>query len=182
MIKKIVAVLICSSLSIGAIGCAFTDGVKQGYEDASKSDSDDNKSEDNKETKEDTQKEDNNNKDTSKEQTNTSSENKQEYKSIREINTTKVYSGTNKEIGIRAYAQYDPDTLNDEELIKFYNEKIKDSGYNYFTLVNIKDSTKGIVFSGCDNIGDSGSIDNTGSITNSEEILEIKDNEVKHIK
>lgn len=171
MIKKIFTAIVCSSLVFGTLGCGFTEGVKQGYEEATENNSTDNKSED-------TQEKDNN-KDSAQKETTT---NNQEYKSIRDIHTAKVYSGTNKEIGTRAYAQYDPDSLSDEELIKFYNEKIKDSGYSYFTLINIKDNTKGIVFSGCGNMGDKCSIDETGSSTNSEELLEIKENEIKHIK
>ena len=87
MIKKIFTAIVCSSLVFGTLGCGFTEGVKQGYEEATENNSTDNKSED-------TQEKDNN-KDSSKKETTT---NNQEYKSIRDINTAKVYSGTNDAI------------------------------------------------------------------------------------
>lgn len=61
MIKKIFTAIVCSSLVFGTLGCGFTEGVKQGYEEATENNSTDNKSED-------TQEKDNN-KDSSQKET-----------------------------------------------------------------------------------------------------------------
>lgn len=57
-----------------------------------------------------------------------------------------------KEIGKYGVAKYNPDKMTDEDLIKFYNEKVKNSGLNWVALINKDNDTKEIVFPGSNNI------------------------------
>lgn len=90
----------------------------------------------------------------------------EEYVGITDIKEEKVMNGTrDEEIGKCGTAIFDKDKITEESLVKFYNEKIKDSGYNYYTLINKNDKTKGMVFSGCLPFFTYGRIDKTYSVT-----------------
>ncbi|WP_338627595.1 hypothetical protein QJR52_06830 [Clostridium baratii] len=72
---------------------------------------------------------------------------------ISKMNTKPVMNGTgDKEIGKYGEAKYNPDKITDEDLIKFYNEKVKNSGLNWVTLINKDNDVKEIVFPGSNNI------------------------------
>ena len=95
------------------------------------------------------------------------------YSGISNISVKDVFSGSGERIGKRGYAVFNPDTITETSLFEFYNEKIKDSGYNYYTLVNLKDRTKGIVFAGCYAGATYGDIDNTGGICSGDGDIEV---------
>ena len=92
---------------------------------------------------------------------------KESYDGISNIKEEKVMNGTgDTQIGKCGTAVFDKDKITEESLVKFYNEKIKDSGYNYYTLINKNDKSKGMVFSGCLPGFTYGIIDETYAITN----------------
>ena len=95
------------------------------------------------------------------------------YSGISNVSVKDVLSGSGERIGKRGYAVFNPDTITETSLFEFYNEKIKDSGYNYYTLVNLKDRTKGIVFAGCYAGATYGDIDNTGGICSGDGDIEV---------
>ncbi|TPE21301.1 hypothetical protein [Clostridium perfringens] len=87
-----------------------------------------------------------------------------------------------KEIGKYGEVEYNPEKMTDEDLLKFYDENIKDSGLNWFTLINENDNTKGIVFPGCNCIFEYGTLDEDGSITNIEKSRIIEGDKIKDMK
>ena len=92
---------------------------------------------------------------------------KVDYAGITNIKEEKIMNGTgDKEIGKCGVATFDKDKITEESFVKFYNEKIKDSGYNYYTLINKNDKSKGMVFSGCLPAFTYGTIDKSYSVTN----------------
>lgn len=101
---------------------------------------------------------------------------------IGKVETKPVMDGiVTKEIGKYGEAEYNPEKMTDEDLIKFYNENIKDSGLNWFTLIDENDNTKGIVFSGCNYIFEYGTIED-GGINNIEKTKIIDGNKIKDMK
>ena len=62
--------------------------------------------------------------------------------------------------------------------VDYYNDYIKDKGYNYYTIVDKSNKNKGIVFPACMPYASYGNIDNTGGITNSDKEIEITDTSV----
>ena len=101
---------------------------------------------------------------------------------IGKVETKPVMNGIGtKEIGKYGEAEYNPEKMTDEDLIKFYNENIKDSGLNWFTLIDENDNTKGIVFPGCNYIFEYGTIED-GGITNIEKTKIIDGNKIKDMK
>lgn len=93
---------------------------------------------------------------------------------IKEIHEESVTNGSGKEIGKRAAVTYNPDKMTDESLSNFYKDKIKDSGYRYYTLINEKDKTQGIESIACINVLTFGKIDNFGSVTKVSRSFEVK--------
>lgn len=57
-----------------------------------------------------------------------------------------------QEIGKYGVVEYNPSKMTDEDLVKFYNEKVKDSGLNWVTLIDKNNDVKQIVFPGSMNI------------------------------
>lgn len=68
-----------------------------------------------------------------------------------------------KQIGEYGQATYNPDKLTDEDLLKFYNDNVKNSGLNFVLLVNKDDKSQGIAFPGCNNIITYGTISDDGT-------------------
>jgi len=93
---------------------------------------------------------------------------------IKEIKEEKVMNSSGDEIGKRGTVTYNPDKTTDESLSNFYNDKIKDSGYNYYTLINEKDKTQGIVSVSCINVLTYAEINDTGSIVKANKNFEVK--------
>jgi len=93
---------------------------------------------------------------------------------IKEIKEEKVISGSEKEIGKRGTVTYNPDKITDESLKNFYNDKIKNSGYNYYTLINEKDKTQGIVSVWCINVLTYAEINDDGYIVKANKNFEVK--------
>jgi len=93
---------------------------------------------------------------------------------IKEIKEGKVINGLGDEIGKRGTVTYNPEKITDESLSNFYNDKIKDSGYNYYTLINEKDKTQGIVSAWCINVLTYAEINDTGYIVKANKNFEVK--------
>lgn len=83
---------------------------------------------------------------------------------IKEIKEEKVMNSSGEETGKRGVVTYNPDKVTDESLSNFYKDKIKDSGYSYYTLINEKDKTQGIVSEASINVLTYSEIDDNGSI------------------
>ena len=106
-----------------------------------------------------------------------------EYKGIisKQIQVKPVWNGShNKKIGEYATVYYDPNELKDNVLIKFYNDNIENSKYNYFVLRSINNQNKGIFFAGCNQIFDYGTLDKEGGIDKKEKTGVIEDNKIKY--
>lgn len=104
---------------------------------------------------------------------------KEKSQTITDIKEEKVMNGTgDKEIGKRGIATYDKDKTTEEEIVKFYNEHIKNSGYNYYTLIDKSDNNYGMIFISCGEFGEIGIIDDTGVISQKEKSFIIKDNKI----
>lgn len=73
-----------------------------------------------------------------------------------------------KKIGEYGEATYDPDKLTDEDLIKFYNDDVKNSGLNFVKLVNKDNENKGMVFTSSSNILSYGTFSDDGSLISTE--------------
>lgn len=67
--------------------------------------------------------------------------------------------------------------LSDDDLVKIFNEQIKNKKLNYASLVDGRDKNKGYVFS-TSGIFDFGTVDKTGGITKSEKTGEVTENSV----
>jgi len=93
---------------------------------------------------------------------------------IKEIKEEKIMNGSGDEIGKRGTVTYNPNKITDESLSNFYKDKIKDSRYSYYTLINEKDKTQGIVSVVCINVLTYGEIDDTGSIVKAYKNFEVK--------
>lgn len=103
-------------------------------------------------------------------------EEKKKYIGIDNGSIKDVKSGAGDNvIGKRGYAEFDKNSITEQSLINYYNDYIKDKGYNYYTIVNKEDKNKGIVFPSCMSCGSYGDIDNTGGITKSYKEIEITD-------
>lgn len=99
---------------------------------------------------------------------------------ISKMDTKPVMSGMgNNEIGKFGEAKYNPDKITDEDLVKFYNENVKDSGLNWVVLIDKNDYTKGIVFTGSSNILTYGTISKNGDLVNSDKTRIIENNKIK---
>lgn len=92
---------------------------------------------------------------------------------IKEIKEEKVINSSGEEIGKRGVVTYNPDKITDESLSNFYKDKIKDSGYSYYTLIDEKDKTQGIVSVGCINVLTYSEIDDNGSIVKPNKNFEV---------
>jgi len=92
---------------------------------------------------------------------------------IKEIREEKAINSSGEEIGKRGTVTYNPDKITDESLSNFYKDKIKDSGYSYYTLINEKDKTQGIVSVGCINVLTYSEIDDNGSIVKPNKNFEV---------
>nr|DAI37725.1 MAG TPA: hypothetical protein [Caudoviricetes sp.] len=102
---------------------------------------------------------------------------------IGKIEIKSVINGTgDKEIGKYGEAEYNPEKLTDEDLLKFYDENIKDSGLNWFTLIDENDKTKGIMFPGCSVVLEYGNIGEEGNIATVEKSRIIEGNIIKDMK
>ncbi len=109
--------------------------------------------------------------------------NEESFQGITSIREVKVMNGSkDKEIGKCGVAIFNKDIISEQSLIDFYNNKIKDSGYNYYTLVDSADKTKGMVFSGCLSSFTYGKIDDTYSVTNGISDGYIENNKVEYNK
>lgn len=93
---------------------------------------------------------------------------------IKDIKEEKVINSSGEEIGERASVTYNPDKMTNESLSNFYKDKIKGSGYRYYTLINEKDKTQGIVSVACINVLTFGEIDDAGAITKANKNFEVK--------
>lgn len=93
---------------------------------------------------------------------------------MQEIKEDKVLNNLGEEIGKRGIVKYNPDKITEESLSNFYKDKIKNSGYDYYTLINEKDKTKGIVSVACINVLTYAEIDNNGYITRATKNFEVK--------
>lgn len=93
---------------------------------------------------------------------------------VKEIKEKSVVNSLGDEIGSRAETTYNPDKVTDESLQNFYNDKIKNSGYNYYTLINEKDETQGIISIACVNVLTYAEIDNNGYIVKAHKNFEVK--------
>ncbi|MFQ9545437.1 MAG: hypothetical protein ACLR02_10500 [Clostridium sp.] len=106
-------------------------------------------------------------------------EEKKKYIGIDNTSIKDVKSGMgNNIIGKRGYAEFDENSITEQSLINYYNDYIKDKGYNYYTIVDKSNKNKGIVFPACMPYASYGNIDNTGGITNSDKEIEITDTSV----
>lgn len=102
---------------------------------------------------------------------------------IGKVEIKPVMNGTgDKEIGKYGEAEYNPEKITDEDLLKFYDENIKDSDLNWFILIDENDKTKGIMFPGCNYIFEYGTIEEDGSITNIEKSRIIEGDKIKDMK
>ena len=103
------------------------------------------------------------------------------YDGITDIKEENIMSGDGSTfIGKCGTAKFNKDKITEESLIKFYNEKIKDSGYNGYTLINESDETKGMVFSACLSSFVYGDIDKSYGITNGVADGTIENNKVEY--
>lgn len=93
---------------------------------------------------------------------------------IKDIKEDKVINTSGEEIGKRASVTYNPDKISDESLSNFYKDKIKGSGYKYYTLINEKDKTQGIVSVACINVLTFSQIDDAGDIVKVNRNFEVK--------
>ena len=92
---------------------------------------------------------------------------------INEIKEEKIMDSSGEEIGKRGTVTYNPDKITDQSLSNFYKDKIKDSGYRYYTLINEKDKTQGIVSLFCINVLTYAEINNNGSIVKANKNFEV---------
>lgn len=93
---------------------------------------------------------------------------------INEIKEETVMNSSGDEISKRGTVTYNPDKITDESLSNFYKDKIKNSRYSYYTLINEKDKTQGIVSVLCINVLTYGEINDTGSIVKAYKNFEVK--------
>lgn len=90
-----------------------------------------------------------------------------------------VNNGLGEKIGTRLIVSSNEKDINDENIIKFYNETVKDNKYNYIT-VDLGDG-KGLVFNN-DNFFIKGEIDENGMINETKELGQIKNNKIIYQK
>ncbi|MDR3594077.1 hypothetical protein [Clostridium sp.] len=98
---------------------------------------------------------------------------------IKQIKEEKAIDASGEEIGKRATVTYNPDKITNESLSNFYKDKIKGTGYRYYTLINEKDNTQGIVSVACINVLTYGEIDDAGAIVKANKNFEVKIDEVE---
>lgn len=94
---------------------------------------------------------------------------------MKEIKEEKIIGSSGDEIGKRGTVTYNSDKITDESLSNFYNDKIKDSGYRYYTLINEKDKTQGIVSIECINVLTYAQINDNGSIVKANKNYEVQE-------
>lgn len=92
---------------------------------------------------------------------------------IKEIKEEEVIGTSGDNMGKRGTVTYNPDKITDQSLSNFYNDKIKGSGYKYYTLINEKDKTQGIVSVACINILTYAEIDDNGYIVKANKNYEV---------
>lgn len=92
---------------------------------------------------------------------------------LKEIKEENIMGSSGDEMGKRGTVTYNPDKITEESLSNFYNDKIKDSGYRYYTLINEKDKTQGIVSVACINVLTYAQIDDNGSIVKANKNYEV---------
>lgn len=90
-----------------------------------------------------------------------------------------VNNGLGEKIGTRLIVDSDEENINDENIIKFYNETVKGNKYKYIT-VDLNNG-EGLVFN-TDNFFIKGNIDENGMISKTKELGQIKDNKIKYEK
>lgn len=83
-------------------------------------------------------------------------------------------NGPDIESNKRATVTYNPDKVTDESLSNFYKDKIDGDGYRYYTLINEKDKTQGIVSMGCINVLAYAEINDMGDIVRVHKNFEVK--------
>lgn len=86
-----------------------------------------------------------------------------------------VNNGLGEEIGTRLVVNSNNKNITDENIIKFYNEMVKDNDYKYIT-VDLGNG-EGLVFNN-DNFFIKGKIDENGMISNTEKLGQIEDNKI----
>lgn len=86
-----------------------------------------------------------------------------------------VNNGLGEEIGTRLVVNSNNKNITDENIIKFYNETVKDNDYKYIT-VDLGNG-EGLVFNN-DNFFIKGKIDENGMISNTEKLGQIEDNKI----
>lgn len=86
-----------------------------------------------------------------------------------------VNNGLGEKIGTRLVVDSNNKNITDENIIKFYNEIVKDNDYNYIT-VDLGNG-EGLVFNN-DNFFIKGKIDENGMISNTEKLGQIEDNKI----
>lgn len=103
------------------------------------------------------------------------------YKGITDATEKRVIKNTEDgEIGKCGVAIFDKDNITEEELAKFYNEKIKNKGYSFYTLIDKSDRTKGIVFSENSSEFTYGKLDKNYTVTKIYGHGEVENNKVKY--
>lgn len=92
-----------------------------------------------------------------------------------EYHEESVNNGLGEEIGTRLVVNSNNKNITDENIIKFYNETVKDNDYKYIT-VDLGNG-EGLVFNN-DNFFIKGKIDENGMISNTEKLGQIEDNKI----
>ncbi|GIM32987.1 hypothetical protein [Paraclostridium bifermentans] len=88
-----------------------------------------------------------------------------------------VKNGLGEKIGTRLVVDSNENNINDENIIKFYNETVKNNKYKYIT-VDLNNG-EGLVFN-TDNFFIKGNIDENGMISKTKELGQIKDNKINY--
>lgn len=86
--------------------------------------------------------------------------------------------GTGK-IGEYGIAYY-KGNLKDSDIIKFYNENVKDSKLKYVSLINKDNKDEGYVFPGADSWFTYGNVDKEGMLSKTIKIGKIKNDEIEY--
>lgn len=99
----------------------------------------------------------------------------EEKTALGEYHEESVNNGLGEEIGTRLVVTSNDKNITDENIIKFYNETVKDNDYKYIT-VDLGNG-EGLVFNN-DNFFIKGKIDENGMISNTEKLGQIEDNKI----
>lgn len=98
---------------------------------------------------------------------------------VQEIKEETIDNSSDDKMNKRATVTYNPDKMTDESLSNFYKDKINGDGYRYYTLINEKDRTQGIVSIACINVLTYGEINDNGAIVKAYKNFEVKMNKVE---